>query len=289
MVSPSPLLVSFPPRRRLAAVETRALPDELRRVCAGLERARVQADVLHREIQRWERDNEITVRRHSTLDLLTHRWIVQIPAAPLDDWGLLVGEVFHQLRSSLDRAAFAGARYVCGEDPPPYAKDIAFPVMTSPDKFRAAAKHRLRPFAECGRPDVIDAIEALQPYRDADGSDLPPHRAEVEGLGLLTGLHNRDKHREPHLVRFAAPASTAEYVTRSPVVNWTAVVGEVADGAEVAKVVLARSDTPAVRFGSDFLVSLLGLPLYAPTMLASLHELTTEAVHAFAQVTWRTS
>ena len=54
----------------------------------------------------------------------------------------------------------------------------------------------------------------------------------------------------------------------------------------VGSLILDSPDTPTMTLTHPFVVSALGLPLYAPSMLQAHLEITTEALHAFAYTVW---
>ena len=281
------LTVTFPPRRVLTEITHDRLPSELDVIEARLRRAAQHIDELDREVTEWSEANNVTVVHRSDATFTRHEWVVQVPPAPFDDWGVLVGEVFYALRGSLDNAVYRAAQLVTGLDDPPKPRELAFPIALTPESFRKNARMSLRVFRDAGRFDIVEAIEQLQPYHDGQGAILPEDKAAVQGLGLLKDLNDRDKHRIPHQVTLAAPASSPTYqVPHAGVVEHTAVLGKIADGAVVGSLILDSPDTPTMTLTHPFVVSALGLPLYAPSMLQAHLEITTEALHAFAYTVW---
>jgi hypothetical protein len=182
----------------LLELGTGRMNDLIRSVDLKLARADSQVRTLADQISAWTSRNPITARVELRDQRLGFRLILQdfAETAPIDDWGLLIGECVHNLRSALDNLAFALARL--RRDPPRNPGAIAFPIYQDRSQFK---KHGL------GKLDQMPAeaaslIERLQPFQ----RDMP----EVEGtpdtdaLVLLQGLNNADKHRVPSVV-FVAP------------------------------------------------------------------------------------
>lgn len=109
---------------------------------------------------------------------------------PWDRWGVLIGEVVHDLRSALDHAAWTLT--VAHRDPPPdpptgWWRRVEFPIFTDPDLFRTDG---IKVDLYGVDPSVIAAaFEWLQPFRRA------PRRPERHPLAILHALSIRDKHR----------------------------------------------------------------------------------------------
>jgi hypothetical protein len=109
-----------------------------------------------------------------------------------DDWGPLIGDVLHNLRSALDHLAHALAVENVGTPlPKEIGASVEFPIFDGEVNF-----HRH------GRPKIVGlsseaqtAIEALQPYRRYPD----PH---IDPLWLLYQLSNIDKHRRPTVTAF---------------------------------------------------------------------------------------
>jgi hypothetical protein len=148
--------------------------------------------------------------------------------------GLMVGDVVHNARSSLDQAVWLLA---CRSNPvdglwePRTARKIAFPVTSEPKLFKA---HKVIPFLH---EDAIAVLEELQPYKGGN---------TAECIGHLDALWNIDKHRVIHTstinfsragVRFRhAAIDIADLVEHPPETTWTELPGHFEDGAEVARI-----------------------------------------------------
>ncbi len=201
--------------------------------------------------------------------------------------GLMVGDVIHNARSSLEQAAWLMA---CRSNPveklwePAIARKISFPITDAPGKFRG--HNVLRFLAE----DAIAVLEPLQPYKGG-------HLAEC--LGHLDGLWNIDKHRVIHSLNVNLGTSTFRYRFRAvfperdlfehpPEVTLIDVPSPIEDGAEVARVRFYRGIGPPlakvevtgqptceIAFGSgEFCFTMLALSglLYATAQALSAVE-----------------
>jgi hypothetical protein len=116
-------------------------------------------------------------------------------APPLDDWGLVLGECAHNLRSALDNLAYALARL--RRDPPDNPRKIAFPICVSKAEFAKRRRGNLDQMPA----EAVSVIEALQPFqRDRPDVEGTP---ESDALVLLQRLNNMDKHRVPSVVLLA--------------------------------------------------------------------------------------
>jgi len=138
----------------------------IRSVDAKLARAKVQVHVITDVISAWgSRISNVATRCELREGRLGFRLIVEdfIDPPPLEEWGLLVGECAHNLRSALDNLAFALARLRC--DPPPNPGRIAFPIFTDKSQFEKKARQSLEQMP--GAAEQL--IENLQPF-NRDGS-----------------------------------------------------------------------------------------------------------------------
>ena len=177
------------------------MQDLIRSVDLKLARADSQVRMLADQISGWTSRNPIRARVEYGEKRLGFRLIQEqfTEDAPLDDWGLLIGECVHNLRSALDNLAFALSRL--RRDPPRNPGAIAFPIYCDKRQFK---EHGIRKLNQM--PDAAKTlIERLQPFQrnrsDVEGTP------ETDALVLLQWLNNADKHRVPALV-FIAPAET---------------------------------------------------------------------------------
>jgi hypothetical protein len=169
----------------------------LRPIELKLNRAEGHARKLAEVVSSWTASNKINARFEWLDDRLGFRLVLEEFTEPpaLEDWGLLVGDCAHNLRSALDNLAFALARLV--QDPPPNPTDIAFPIYVDQAKFNQHGRRRINQVLPAG----AQLIEALQPFnRDASPQQGNPNQ---DALVLLQRLNNTDKHQVPTVVLVA--------------------------------------------------------------------------------------
>lgn len=125
---------------------------------------------------------------------------LHIKEQPPTDWGLMVGDIVHNLRSSLDCLAY---RLMCvnlGRTPSEAeAKAVQFVLVDDAKDWDQQSKRQL---AHVGAK-ACAAIEGLQPYHAANKDDR--HR-----LSVLRDLANLDKHRHIPVVVSAVATSRIE-------------------------------------------------------------------------------
>jgi hypothetical protein len=171
----------------------------LRSVDLKLVRADYQVRAIADQISAWCCKNPITARCELRDKRLGFRLILEefIETAPLDYWGLLVGECIHNLRSALDNLAFALARLQ--RDPPRDAAAIHFPIYQ--DRSAFGQSNRVGRSLDQMQPEAASLIEQFQPFQcDRPQVEGPP---ETDALVLLQWLNNADKHRVPSVVLVA--------------------------------------------------------------------------------------
>ena len=99
--------------------------------------------------------------------------------------GLILGELVHNLRSSLDQLAWQLAISHVGEarlNEPEVGRMINFPITSSLENFRG---HRAIPFFD---PATLELMDKHQPYRNAETHLVNP-------LAIIHAWSNEDKHR----------------------------------------------------------------------------------------------
>jgi hypothetical protein len=118
----------------------------------------------------------------TTLEILA---VMRQPAPA--ELALIFSEWLAALRASLDNAIYALAAALTGQNPPPQAGSIQFPISSTPDDFtRQANRLRMLP------PHIIEAFEKAQPYQSPCGP-------ESNLTWWLNELARRDRHRELHV------------------------------------------------------------------------------------------
>lgn len=98
---------------------------------------------------------------------------------------LVFGEFLYELRAALDNCLYAVAVLVSGQNPPPSAARLEWPIRLTPKEWKDQSKrYQDLPL------EIVEALEAIQPYQ-----------AELSGwnsLGVLHDLARVDRHRSPH-------------------------------------------------------------------------------------------
>jgi hypothetical protein len=98
---------------------------------------------------------------------------------------LVFGEFLYELRAALDNCLYAAAVLVSGENPPPSATRLEWPIRLTPKEWKDQSKrYQDLPL------ELVEALEAIQPYQ----AELPGWNS----LGILHDLARVDRHRSPH-------------------------------------------------------------------------------------------
>jgi hypothetical protein len=112
---------------------------------------------------------------------------------PREELALEFGEFLYQLRAALDSLIYETAIIVSGQDPPPNAEELEFPIRPSKASFDNAAR-KIAPLADHHKV----WIEDIQPYRA---------EYETEGLQVTAGildvindLARKDRHRSLRVI-----------------------------------------------------------------------------------------
>lgn len=109
---------------------------------------------------------------------------------PLIEWGVAIGEIVHNIRSSLDNLTWALSEAYSGASPPypiprgsPW-RQVAFPICRDAHAWISSGKRNV----QLVRPSLETHFERLQPYYGRK-------RPERHWLWMLQELWNSDKHR----------------------------------------------------------------------------------------------
>jgi hypothetical protein len=157
-------------------------------VYAKLGRADLHGESLKAEIAAYldERPFELVSEPDVTGERcqLRAKIAIEIPTVP---WGVQLGEIIHDLRSSLDHLAWQLAlAHRPGEHPPARTE---FPIFISADRYDREAVPKLAGIS----PEAQSVIRQLQPFAVYEEPDRHP-------LWYLHGLSNLDKHRVVNVV-----------------------------------------------------------------------------------------
>jgi hypothetical protein len=118
----------------------------------------------------------------STLEILA----VMREPAPVE-LALIFSEWLAALRAALDNALYALAAAMSGQNPPPQAERIQYPICSTPEEFNRQAK-RLTMLPE----HVVEALEKSQPYQS-------PYGPESNLTYWIHELARKDRHRSLHV------------------------------------------------------------------------------------------
>lgn len=155
---------------------------------AKVERARELFDALQRdEVHPWVEAQPYYVRWR--FDAHAKRWsydLINQGQAPPPRWGVIIGEIIHDLRSALDHLVW---QLVISTGSTP-TRESQFPIYSDRPRNRQGGMNRRARWAKMlTGVDHADAtaIKALQPYRRT-------HRLLYCPLAELSALSNKDKH-----------------------------------------------------------------------------------------------
>jgi hypothetical protein len=111
--------------------------------------------------------------------------IARVPERPPKEWGLLIGDILVDLRSALDYAIYALAVTQTGQEPPPWAHRLEFPICKD-DRLawgEVIGRHKL----DGVPPNAVDYIASIQTYQLGSG--------DTGALLFLEELVGLNKHR----------------------------------------------------------------------------------------------
>ena len=156
-----------------------------------LDRANEQIEALDRSIKGFlNRYTHVPVTKVN-LEAAECFTYMKVREAPPLRWGIIVGEIVHNLRSVLDYLVFQLAYAHTGKIP----KGTAYPAFTddpfSPETDKGT-RRRWKTQTGGLHPDDHATIERAQPYNRKNSMDR-------HHILMLTRLSNRDKHQTLHL------------------------------------------------------------------------------------------
>ena len=124
------------------------------------------------------------------------RTVFRLLAQPSETWGVLLGEIVHNLRSALDHLVYEASSLDKNGRP---LSDTEFPIFVDEDKFRSER-----------RPGGLYKIRGLNAETRAFVESMQPFHSEnprLHHLWALRELSNADKHR---LLNFVVAAYRIE-------------------------------------------------------------------------------
>ena len=120
---------------------------------------------------------------------------------PAVEWGIIIGDAVHCLRSALDQLVYGLAR-----EP---GKRTAFPVCLTEREWVTDAPSRYWSV----RPVFVRLIDKAQPYHRGDAASEHP-------LALLSALSNLDKHRTIPTIALVPDNNKGEILSKQGIANW---------------------------------------------------------------------
>lgn len=146
--------------------------------------------------------------------------IYSSPTMPRDEISLELGELLYQLRAALDSLVYELAIIDTGQNPPPNADKLEFPIRTSQAAFEHV-RWKIAPLSQQHQR----LIGALQPYAAAQQTDAMKMMAEA--LELLNDWARRDRHRSLHVVAsWAANAQPLLTLPEGCTLDWLTIAPE---------------------------------------------------------------
>lgn len=145
------------------------------------------------------------------------------------------------LRAALDNGLYAWVVTVTGQNPPPKAERIQYPICSTPEEF-ASQRKRLS-----GVPsDILDKLEKAQPYQS-------PHGPESNLTYWIHELARTDRHRSAHIgigridehrIRLRVPGGVTATFDES-VIPYNQIEGELVVGRFTTSAPVSRFDVVA--------------------------------------------
>ncbi|WDF35065.1 hypothetical protein PTW37_16300 (plasmid) [Arthrobacter agilis] len=140
---------------------------------------------------------------------------------------IVLGELLYELRAALDNCLYAVAVLVSGQNPPPSAGRLEWPIRITSDEWKSQSK-RYQDLP----PLIVECLELIQPYN----AKVPSWNS----LAILHELARIDRHRSPHGLGLYV-AERHLFVDQAVVeVVDRGAPGIVEDGAELMRLVLAE-------------------------------------------------
>jgi len=146
----------------------------------------VHFNALRDDLKSFADDKPYRAVANHNADFTEHTLSVEfMDRSVFHDWGLMLGDCVHNMRSALDGAIYEVAIRESGIDPPPNERTLMFPITKDKDEFKKHGQWRIKTLS-----DPIQAIiEFHQPY---NRGSQPLDRAF---LWRLNEFDAADKHR----------------------------------------------------------------------------------------------
>jgi hypothetical protein len=163
------------------------MPDPFLGVRLKLSRAKDQIDTLQGDMKRFMAENPCSGNLDFNTDSKILSLWISVSAQPDPIFGVVIGEIIHNLRSALDHIVWELVILTTGR-PPALPSKNQFPIMKSKEDFN---KRGVDVLLQCVREDAVDLIRSEQPFRTGEHAKSP--------LWHLSELSNADKHRTLHV------------------------------------------------------------------------------------------
>lgn len=171
-----------------------------------------------------------------------YRYVVDSVSLPKREWGVLIGELVHNLRSALDHSIYAAAKRP--------SRTNQFPIFTDYCDWKVKSKSMLRTVPK----KIADLVEERQPYHT-----VAPERPDHHLLTVLNRLSNHDKHRLLHTTVAAVTGIKEPRFEKgrdvSAITGAEVVLGPLKPGADLARVqVIVSGPEPDVKMYGEFAI-----------------------------------
>jgi hypothetical protein len=177
-------------------------------------------------------------------DLASSEWVLRfrVRESPPLRWGVLIGDVVHNMRSALDHLAW---QLVLLNAAQPTTR-TQFPIYGDEAAYRRESAQQV---VDGISDDDKAAIEELQPFRHPRGADKPHH------LSVLQELSNVDKHRVVHTTLVQTAGSQFRIYGLedvSGIRDLRPQFGVLEDGAEIVRIgVVAAGASPRLQVDAE--------------------------------------
>jgi hypothetical protein len=149
-------------------------------------------------------------------------FVTDIQPTP-ERWSVVIGEIAHDLRSSLDYLAWGAARR-------PWRR-TQFPIFLSRSSWDA----KVAPMVKTASEPFLTVMEEAQPYRNLDTQRDP----RLHWLAILSHISNRDKHRLLHTTLLALQGAAPRFTAVRDVTSISGLAiqfGPLEEGTELVRI-----------------------------------------------------
>jgi hypothetical protein len=210
-----------------------------RRARLKIGRAYHHLNILEEQVGSFFKTDPYTIITRFNADRTECRFNISVSdRIPQDEWGLIVGDCVHNVRSALDHLVWEIAESFSGHQPTD--SDTQFPIFRTRDAFCTSCERyigRLPVYAQA-------LIEQLQPYHASCPSEHP--------LWLCRHLDNDDKHKIIPVVAAVVQSGAISLPPHICMVEQRFRFGQFEDGAEVGLFRFADPVPPEAQMNPQF-------------------------------------